>query len=159
MQALGREMGGECNVIHVLQSLEDAGIATSTQLNLLKCSIDLLEPAGWRESINGERETKGGPWGSDPTLHLPESNSGHVDGRSHQMESTGSQALWGELDVRGWLKGLHHGRDLEDPSEGFLLKSTKAPQKKKKWHLDIQLFQRALTLYLIYSLPLLCPLT
>lgn len=33
-------------MIHVLPSLDEAGIGTCTELKLLKRSIDLLEPAG-----------------------------------------------------------------------------------------------------------------
>lgn len=65
---MDREMGGSCNVIHALQSLEDAGDWDKHQLKSFKCSTDLLEPAGGGESINGERWTL--EKGSQPCLLL-----------------------------------------------------------------------------------------
>lgn len=139
-------------------SLDDAGIGTCTQLKLLKRSVDLLEPAGWGNSINGERETRGGPWGRDPTLHSPESDSAHVDawmGEEAGWATAAARHCGGSL-VQGLTGGGFSMAGTGKTPNTLLEKPTKAPQKKKQFHVEIQLSLRGHCRHtsFIYSLPL-----
>ena len=65
-----------CNGIPVLQSLEDAGLEISPQLNMFQCSID-LEPSELGESNSGERGEgpEVDPSEREPTMHFPKSHA------------------------------------------------------------------------------------